>query len=52
MMILALDLGKFNSALCFYDSITRKAKFLTSPIRIAQLLTLVFISSLHQFFLD
>ena len=33
MKILALDLGKFNSALCFYDSNTRKAKFLTSPTR-------------------
>ena len=41
MKILALDLGKFNSALCFYDSNTRKAKFLTSPTR-RELLDAVF----------
>jgi transposase len=28
MDILAIDLGKFNSMICFYDSVTRKAGFL------------------------
>ena len=29
MKIVALDLGKFNSTMCRYDSITRKASFMT-----------------------
>ena len=33
MKILALDLGKFNSVLCFFDSKTRKTKFLTSTTK-------------------
>ncbi|GAA5511258.1 IS110 family transposase [Novipirellula caenicola] len=31
MKILALDLGKFNSVACFFNSKTRKSKFLTTP---------------------
>ena len=31
MKIVALDLGKFNSACCVFDSKTRKAEFLTVP---------------------
>ncbi len=31
MNILALDLGKFNSVCCFFNSKTRKTKFLTTP---------------------
>ncbi|MBB3210726.1 hypothetical protein FHS27_006574, partial [Rhodopirellula rubra] len=31
MKILALDLGKFNSAACLFDSQTRKTQFLTTP---------------------
>ena len=31
MKILALDLGKFNSVACYFDSKTRRAKFLTTP---------------------
>lgn len=31
MKILALDLGKFNSVCCFFDSKTRKTKFVTTP---------------------
>ncbi|GAA4445358.1 IS110 family transposase [Novipirellula rosea] len=31
MKILALDLGKFNSVACFFNSKTRKPKFLTTP---------------------
>lgn len=33
MKILALDLGKFNSVCCLYDSKTRKSKFLTTPTK-------------------
>ena len=33
MKILALDLGKFNSVCCFFDTKTRKAKFLTTPTK-------------------
>jgi transposase len=33
MKILALDLGKFNSVCCFFNSKTRKAKFLTVPTK-------------------
>jgi len=31
MKILALDLGKFNSVCCLFDSKTRKTKFVTTP---------------------
>ncbi|GAA5510919.1 hypothetical protein Rcae01_06431 [Novipirellula caenicola] len=31
MKIHALDLGKFNSVACFFNSKTRKSKFLTTP---------------------
>ena len=31
MKILAIDLGKFNSTCCFFDTKTRKARFLTVP---------------------
>ena len=31
MKILALDVGKFNSVACFFQSKTRKPKFLTTP---------------------
>ncbi|TWU27954.1 IS110 family transposase [Novipirellula artificiosorum] len=31
MKILALDLGKFNSVCCFFDTKTRKSRFLTTP---------------------
>ena len=31
MKILALDLGKFNTMCCFFDSKTRKYEFLTAP---------------------
>jgi transposase len=31
MKILAIDLGKFNSVCCFYNTKTRRAKFLTTP---------------------
>ena len=31
MKILALDLGKFNSVACFFDSKTRKSRFMTVP---------------------
>ena len=31
MKILALDLGKFNSVCCFFNSKSRKPKFITSP---------------------
>ncbi|TWU19210.1 hypothetical protein [Allorhodopirellula heiligendammensis] len=31
MKILALDLGKFNSVLCLFDSKTRKTQFVTTP---------------------
>ena len=31
MKILALDLGKFNSVACLFDSKTRKTRFLTTP---------------------
>jgi transposase len=31
MNILALDLGKFNSVCCFFNTKTRKTKFLTTP---------------------
>src|SRR6056297_4087092 len=33
MKILALDLGKFNSVCCFFDSKTRKPKFITTPTK-------------------
>lgn len=33
MKILALDLGKFNSVCCFFNTKTRKAKFLTVPTK-------------------
>lgn len=33
MKILALDLGKFNSVCCFFNTKTRKAKFLTTPTK-------------------
>ena len=33
MKILALDLGKFNSVCCVYDSKTRKKTFLTTPTK-------------------
>jgi transposase len=33
MKILALDLGKFNSVCCLYDSKTQKSKFLTTPTK-------------------
>jgi transposase len=31
MKIFSLDLGKFNSVCCFFDSKTRKTKFVTTP---------------------
>ncbi|TWU28000.1 IS110 family RNA-guided transposase [Novipirellula artificiosorum] len=31
MKILALDLGKFNTMCCFFDTKTRKSRFLTTP---------------------
>jgi transposase len=31
MKILAIDLGKFNSVCCFYNTKTRRAKFLATP---------------------
>ncbi|WP_233148568.1 IS110 family transposase [Rhodopirellula sp. MGV] len=34
MIILAIDLGKFNSVCCFYNPKTRKAKFLTTPTKL------------------
>ncbi|WP_436715895.1 IS110 family transposase [Roseiconus lacunae] len=37
MKILALDLGKFNSVCCLYDSKTRNTKFLTTPTKREQL---------------
>jgi transposase len=33
MKILSLDLGKFNSVCCFFDSKTRKPKFITTPTK-------------------
>lgn len=33
MKILALDLGKFNSVCCLYDSKTRKSKFFATPTK-------------------
>ncbi len=33
MKILALDLGKFNSVCCFFDSETRKPNFITTPTK-------------------
>lgn len=30
MMILALDLSKFNTTCCFFDTATRKYRFLTA----------------------
>jgi len=33
MKILALDLGKFNSVCCLFDTKTRKSRFLTTPTR-------------------
>ena len=39
--ILALDLGKFNSTCCFFDTKTRKARFLTTPTQ-REYLTAVF----------
>ncbi len=33
MKILALDLGKFNSVCCFFNTNTRKATFLTTPTK-------------------
>ena len=30
MLILALDLGKFNTMCCFFDSKTRKHRFLSA----------------------
>ncbi|MCA9165024.1 MAG: IS110 family transposase [Planctomycetales bacterium] len=41
MKILALDLGKFNSAVCNFDSKTRKATFMTAPTRRDYLNTLL-----------
>ena len=41
MKILALDLGKFNSTCCFFDTKTRKARFLTTPTQ-PEYLTAVF----------
>lgn len=31
MNILALDLGKFNTTCCLFNSKTRRARFLTTP---------------------
>ena len=41
MKILALDLGKFNSTCCFFDTKARKARFLTTPTQ-REYLTAVF----------
>jgi transposase len=40
MKILALDLGKFNTMCCFFDSKTRKPTFLTAPTERGYLSTL------------
>ena len=39
MKILALDLGKFNSMCCFFDSATRKHRFVTATTDPAYLTT-------------
>ena len=40
MKILALDLGKFNTMCCFYDSETREHSFLNAPTERSFLTTL------------
>jgi len=39
MNILALDLGKFNTMCCFFDTATRKHRFLTAATDSAYLTT-------------
>jgi transposase len=39
MKILALDLGKFNTTCCFFDTKTRKPQFFTTPTQREQLAT-------------
>jgi transposase len=39
MKILALDLGKFNTTCCFFDTKTRKPQFFTAPTRREHLAT-------------
>jgi hypothetical protein len=41
MNILALDLGKFNTTCCFFDTKTRKARFFNTPTQREHLATVI-----------